>query len=113
MLVLSRKRDEGITIAHPSGNVHIMVVEIRGDKVRLGIEAEKDVPVHRDEVWASIERDGSTTRLIGIDPDATDALLRRDGQIPPRCEDCNKTTNTPPAQSLTPEIRKARRETNE
>ncbi len=44
MLVLSRKRNEQIVIAE---NIVITVVEIRGDKVRLGIEAPKDVPVHR------------------------------------------------------------------
>ena len=55
MLVLSRKKCEWITIGH---NVRITVVEIRGDKVRLGIVAPKDVPVHREEVYASIYPDG-------------------------------------------------------
>lgn len=53
MLVLSRKRDEKIVIG---GGITITVVEIRGDKVRLGIEAPKEVGVHRAEVWAAIER---------------------------------------------------------
>lgn len=52
MLVLSRKKDEGIVIGD---NIRIIVVEIRGDKVRLGIEAPKDVTVHRDEVYAAIQ----------------------------------------------------------
>jgi carbon storage regulator len=47
MLVLSRQLNEGITINH---NVHIVVVDVRGDKVRLGIDAPKDVAVNRDEV---------------------------------------------------------------
>ena len=48
MLVLSRKKNESIVI---NDDVTIVVVEIRGDKVRLGIEAPKEVPVHRKEVY--------------------------------------------------------------
>lgn len=48
MLVLSRKRNEQIDIG--DGTVTVTVVEIRGDKVRLGIEAPLDVPVHRMEI---------------------------------------------------------------
>lgn len=51
MLVLSRKKNESIVI---NDQITIVVVEIRGDKVRLGIEAPKDVPVHRREVYESI-----------------------------------------------------------
>lgn len=54
MLVLSRKRNEQIVIAD---NIVITIVEIRGDKVRLGIEAPKSVPVHRKEVYEAIQRD--------------------------------------------------------
>jgi carbon storage regulator len=53
MLVLSRKLNEGIVIA---GGIKVVIVEVRGDKVRLGIEAPKDVPVHRKEVQDAIER---------------------------------------------------------
>lgn len=53
MLVLSRRRDEKIVINH---NIVITVVEIRGDKVRLGIEAPSDVAVHRQEVFEAIRR---------------------------------------------------------
>ena len=53
MLVLSRKRDEKIIIGE---NIVVTVVEIRGDKVRLGIEAPSEVPVHRHEVWEAIQR---------------------------------------------------------
>lgn len=52
MLVLSRKLNEAIVIA---GNIKIIVVEVRGDKVRLGIEADKDVPVHRKEIQDVID----------------------------------------------------------
>lgn len=53
MLVLSRRKDERIIIGD---DVEIMVVEIRGDKVRLGINAPKEMPVHRREVYDAIKR---------------------------------------------------------
>ena len=52
MLVLSRKRNESIII---DDHITVTVVEIRGDKVRLGIEAPKDVTVHRREVYEAIQ----------------------------------------------------------
>lgn len=54
MLVLSRNKGEQIVVAD---NVVITVVEIRGDKVRLGVEAPKEVPVHRKEVFDAIRRE--------------------------------------------------------
>ena len=53
MLVLSRKKNESIVI---NDDITIVVVEIRGDKVRLGVEAPKEVPVHRNEVYEAIRR---------------------------------------------------------
>ena len=53
MLVLSRKKNESIVIGD---DVTIIVVEIRGDNVRLGIEAPREVPVHRREVYDAIHR---------------------------------------------------------
>jgi carbon storage regulator len=55
MLVLSRKKNEKIRI---KDDITVVVVEIRGDKVRLGIDAPKEVPVHREEVYVSIRQDG-------------------------------------------------------
>ena len=55
MLVLSRQRDESIMIGD---KVVITIVDIRGDKVRLGIEAPQEIPVHRQEVYEAIKRDG-------------------------------------------------------
>jgi carbon storage regulator len=52
MLVLSRKKNESIII---NDHITVTVVEIRGDKVRLGIEAPKDVAVHRREVYDAIQ----------------------------------------------------------
>lgn len=56
MLVLSRKKNESIVI---NNDITIVVVEIRGDKVRLGVEAPKEVPVHRREVYDAIKRSES------------------------------------------------------
>lgn len=54
MLVLSRHRDESIMIGD---NIVITVVDVRGDKVRLGIDAPTDIPVHRQEVYDAIQRE--------------------------------------------------------
>jgi carbon storage regulator len=53
MLVLSRKRNESIVI---DGSIVLTVVDIRGDKVRLGIEAPKHVPIHRSEVYEALQK---------------------------------------------------------
>jgi carbon storage regulator len=55
MLVLSRKKDESIVIG---GGIEIVVVDIRFDKVRLGIIAPAETPVHRREVFEAIQRAG-------------------------------------------------------
>lgn len=54
MLVLSRQRDESIIIGD---NIVLTIVDIRGDKVRLGIQAPKDIPVHRQEVYDAIQKE--------------------------------------------------------
>jgi len=58
MLVLSRQRDESIVI---NDNVVVTIVDIRGDKVRLGIEAPTDIPVHRREVFEAIQRESAAS----------------------------------------------------
>ena len=58
MLVLSRKKNESIVI---DDTIIVTVVEIRGDKVRLGIQAPKEIPVHRSEVHAAIHSDQAKT----------------------------------------------------
>jgi len=60
MLVLSRHRDESIMIGD---NIVITIVDIRGDKVRLGIQAPSSVPVHREEIYKAIQREASATTL--------------------------------------------------
>jgi len=66
MLVLSRKKNESIVI---NNDITIVVVEIRGDKVRLGVEAPKEVPVHRREVYDAIRRNDAA----GAPPRPADA----------------------------------------
>jgi carbon storage regulator len=70
MLVLSRHRDESIMIGD---EIVVTIVDIRGDKVRLGIDAPQDIPVHRQEVYEAIQRENrkasqvqpSETRDVG------------------------------------------------
>ena len=54
MLVLSRQHDESIIIGD---NIVVTIVDIRGDKVRLGINAPTEIPVHRQEVYEAIQRE--------------------------------------------------------
>ena len=56
MLVLSRQKDESIMIGD---DVEVFIVDVRGDKVRLGITAPKSIPVHRKEVYEAIQREKS------------------------------------------------------
>ena len=69
MLVLSRHRDESIMIGD---DVVITIVDIRGDKVRLGIEAPTDIPVHRQEVYEAIKRENE--RASKVNPSTTKDL---------------------------------------
>lgn len=62
MLVLSRHRDESIMIGD---DVMITVVDIRGDKVRLGIDAPQEIPVHRLEVYQAIKRENQQSSQLG------------------------------------------------
>ena len=64
MLVLSRKKDEKIVIGD---NITIMVIEIRGDKVRLGIDAPRDITVHREEVYEAIKREQDEQSNVSSD----------------------------------------------
>jgi carbon storage regulator len=57
MLVLSRKRGEGVMIGQ---DVEVVVLEIRGDRVKLGFQGPADVPIHREEIFAQINAETKT-----------------------------------------------------
>lgn len=69
MLVLSRQRDESIMIGD---NVEITIVDVRGDKVRLGITAPKEIPVHRREIYDAIQREKADKACSGDNGTATE-----------------------------------------
>jgi carbon storage regulator len=77
MLVLSRQRDESIIIGD---NIVITVVDIRGDKVRLGINAPTEIPVHRQEVYEAIQRENQ--RAAGLDPDDATHPIKKPAKSP-------------------------------
>jgi len=77
MLVLSRQRDESIMIGD---NIVITIVDIRGDKVRLGIDAPTEIPVHRQEVYEAIQREN--LRASRIEPKDTRGLGKSGGSGP-------------------------------
>jgi carbon storage regulator len=62
MIVISRKKNESIVI---NNDITIVVVEIREDKVRLGIESPKEVPVHRREVYDALHGDQPRRSMEG------------------------------------------------
>ena len=66
MLVLSRQRDESIMIGD---NFVVTIVDIRGDKVRLGINAPSEIPVHRQEVYEAIQREN--IQAASLSPEET------------------------------------------
>jgi len=80
MLVLSRQRDETIMIGD---DVEITIVDIRGDKVRLGITAPAHVAVHRKEVYEAIRREKEAAgKLQGGEGPIVESLANRKGKAP-------------------------------
>lgn len=75
MLVLSRHRDESIMIGD---DVVITIVDIRGDKVRLGIDAPQDIPVHRQEVYDAIQRENRKASQMGTETTGEVRARRKD-----------------------------------
>ena len=74
MLVLSRQRDESIIIGD---NVQVTIVDIRGDKVRLGIEAPAEIAVHRKEVFDAIQRENRKAAGVSTDDLVEGVPLKR------------------------------------
>jgi len=75
MLVLSRQRDESIMIGD---NIVVTIVDIRGDKVRLGINAPSEIPVHRQEVYEAIQREN--LRASRLEPGDTQDIGKLAGR---------------------------------
>jgi len=80
MLVLSRQRDETIMIGD---DVEITVVDIRGEKVRLGINAPPHVPVHRKEVYDAIKREKEAQGDANGGSTKVESLANRRNHHPP------------------------------
>ncbi len=75
MLVLSRQRDETIMIGD---DVEVTIVDIRGDKVRLGITAPRSIQVHRKEVYDAIKRENQ--QAAGLSPDEVSDVVNEKNQ---------------------------------
>jgi len=75
MLVLSRQRDETIMIGD---DVEITIVDIRGDKVRLGINAPRHIQVHRKEVYEAIKRENQ--QASQLDPKDVSGVIDQESQ---------------------------------
>ena len=69
MLALTRRKGESLVI---NNNVEITVLEIRGDQVKIGISAPKEVPIYRKEVYLKIENENKAA----ITPESVDALKK-------------------------------------
>jgi carbon storage regulator len=91
MLVLSRKKDESIVI---NNDITIVVVEIRGDKVRLGVEAPKEVPVHRREVYEAIARSEPVVPGESSVAGAADAVIEATVEAVAPAPPCGDATAT-------------------
>ena len=74
MLVLSRQRDETIMIGD---DIEITIVDIRGDKVRVGINAPKEISVHRKEVYDAIQQENRRAATIKPE-DISDVVIDSD-----------------------------------
>ncbi|MDP1946074.1 MAG: carbon storage regulator CsrA [Nitrospirota bacterium] len=65
MLVLTRRRGEAITIGH---NIRVIVLDIKGGQIRLGIEAPSTVEIHRDEICVRIQEENQSAACTGVVP---------------------------------------------
>jgi carbon storage regulator len=95
MLVLSRQRDESIMIGD---NVQVTIVDIRGDKVRLGIVAPTEISVHRKEVYDAIQRENR--KAAGVTPADLDGAATDGRLASPRA--AAPPLSPPPAASPAP-----------
>ena len=99
MLVLSRQRDETIMIGD---EIELTVVDIRGDKVRLGIKAPAHVAVHRKEIYDAIKRENEQAAGFGqgeLGALRANPLSRRTGRSIPAVTKINDRVSTPKRES--------------
>ena len=99
MLVLSRQRDQSIMIGD---NIEITVVDVRGDKVRLGINAPNTVPVHRKEVYQAIQREKLEGHVPSPPPAATQSPASP-AQSTSKLPDSTEPPSMPPPAAAPPE----------
>jgi carbon storage regulator len=104
MLVLSRKRDEGVTVTGPC---RVTVVEILGEKVRLGFDAPADTIIHRNEVWAAIERENAGAEEVRQRNSNGEPLSAIEADLDYR-DNQPRTTSVIPAACVAPEHRQSR-----
>lgn len=101
MLVLSRRPHEGIRIRH---DIVVTVLEVSGDKVRLGIEAPANVQIHREEIYLEVQRAneeasaGGSTDAAGL----ARALGRRGRPAPAGAPDASAGTDQAPGEAAPP-----------
>ena len=79
MLILSRKKDEKIIIGD---EIEISVVDIKGDQVKLGIKAPRDIKVYRQEVYTAIQRENLAASKTGTVLPIIDLLQKKDSTGP-------------------------------
>ena len=91
MLVLSRQRDESIVIGD---DIEIVIVDVRGDKVRLGITAPKHIPVHRREIYDAIQREKKEKKAQEQSENAAEKEPEKDSQ-----EQSEKVAQEPPMKA--------------
>ncbi|MBR0225620.1 MAG: carbon storage regulator CsrA [Thermoguttaceae bacterium] len=75
MLVLSRKKNESVFV---NGNIRVVIVDVRGDKVQLGIEAPNDVTVYRSEVLEKIQQSEKSSDVETLDMSRRGAVYRNE-----------------------------------
>ena len=90
MLVLSRQRDETIMIGD---DVQVTVVDIRGEKVRLGISAPPHIPVHRKEVYEAIKKENAASAGKGGQPRGVESLAHKKKDQAPGNQDASEPSN--------------------